>query len=112
MRLPFLRLEYDDADPATYEGISLLMLDDKKPELFNTGNPTVDYHTAMAVIYKRAKDAGVDIDDVPIQGSSSIDHFVMDGGELRDSEPTDEDIQQAIVNAKKHLGIDTEGTPA
>ena len=106
MKIPILGIKYDDENPASYGGVTLRMLD-KGEELFFSGDPTVDYHTAMNVIFKRCKDAGVSIDDIPIQGSSSVDHFVMDGGELRDTDPTDEEFTKAILAAKKHLGIPT-----
>jgi len=101
----FMACLYDDVNPETYEGISVRMGRDEKPKVFNTGNPTVDYFTAYFVASKRCKDAGVDIDDLPVMGSSSIDHFVMDGGTLNTDEPSDEDVQAAVTAAKTFLGM-------
>jgi hypothetical protein len=101
----FMSCQYDDENPASYQGISVKVGREAEPEVFNTGNPTVDYFTAYFVASKRCKDAGVDIDDLPIMGSSSIDHFVMDGGTLNTDDPGDEDVQTAVVAAKTHLGL-------
>jgi hypothetical protein len=103
MSTPILSIKYDDANPATYEGVTLSMDRDKPRELFSTGNPTVDYNTAAAVVYRRFYNAGVDVDDVPLMGSSTIDHFIMDGGELNE-EPTPEQIRKALDNAEKYEG--------
>lgn len=103
--IPLIGVVYDDVNPESYAGIQLRFGHGK--EVFNSGNPTVDYFTAYWVIFKRCKDAGVDVDDVPIMGSSSIDHFVMDGGILNDSDPSQEDMDAAIAAAKAYLGIAT-----
>ncbi|MDB4278053.1 hypothetical protein N9917_00325 [Deltaproteobacteria bacterium] len=104
----FMACLYDDENPETYKGISLSMGRDAAKDVFNTGNPTVDYFTAYFVASKRCKDAGVDIDDVPLMGSSSIDHFVMDGGTLNTDDPTDDEVQGAVAAAKAYLGMTEE----
>jgi len=108
--IPFLPILYDeDMNPdETYRGVELRMGSgaqrDGPPEVFNTGNPTVDYHTAMLVVWRRWIEAGGDKDeDPPVMGSSSIDHFVMDGGTLRDENPSGEDVQAAITITKAYL---------
>ena len=68
----------------------------------------MDYFTAYFVASKHCKDAGVDIDDVYVGGSSSLDHFVMDGGTLNTDEPSDEDVQGAVAAAKAYLGMTEE----
>jgi len=97
MNLPFLNLLYDEPDPSTYRGVQLRMGDTK--DVFDTGNPTVDYITAGCVAYTRAGG------QITIQGSSDIDHFVMDGGVLNDNDPTDEEIAAGHAAARKHLKL-------
>jgi len=104
--IPYLSILYSEPDPDTYEGVSLRMVDE--PEVFNTGNPTVDYWTAFYVIMRRfnavGPEASIDPSDVPVLGSSSIDHFAMDGGVLNTEEPSEDEITTAVAAAKAHLG--------
>lgn len=105
----FLSCRYFEPDPSTYAGVLLRMDIDAEPEVFNTGNPAVDYLTAHLVIQKRVKDAGGDPDNVYIGGSSSIDNFVMDGGSFGEGEE-DEAVAEAtftaaLAAAKAYLGL-------
>jgi len=93
----FLSCLYDGQDPSSYEGIELRMGHGAEKVVFNTGNPAVDYLTAHLVIRKRCKDAGGDPDDIYVGGSSSLDHFVMDGGDLGEN---DEDEDNNPLNGR------------
>lgn len=90
--------EYDEPDPKTYRGIGVRMGIKAEQELFNTGRPYHDYLTAHLVIWKRVGE-GMDV-----MGSSSLDHFVFDGGELPDSAAaTEEQLNEAVEAAKAYL---------
>jgi hypothetical protein len=94
----FMSCKYDDVDPATYKGIELQMKPGAKREVFNTGDPLHDYLTAGFVATSRAGD------DAPIFGSSSIDHFVMDGGAQLDAEQaTPDQLKAALKAAEAYL---------
>ena len=95
----FLSCLYDDVDPTTYEGIELRMRLGAKREVFNTGNPFHDYLTANIVAFLRAGEHAC------VMGSSSVDHFSMDGGHLPcASLATDEQLETAREAARAYLG--------
>jgi len=69
-------VDYDDSDPASYAGVSVYSWDGKNRESkrsFVSDSPTNDYWKAMVYLYYIK-----DVDTVT--GSSSVDHFTMDGG--------------------------------
>lgn len=86
---------YDDTNPESYSGMQLSCPGYPKV-VFNTGRPTVDYLTAGAVASHRLGDHAI------IMGSSSIDHFVMDGGENIDVSTPEQD-EEAIRLAIRYL---------
>lgn len=65
-----LHLDYDELDPATYRGFVLNIPGHKTR--FNSGDPVADY---LAVAIYLAT-----LGNPYVTGSSSCDHFVMDGG--------------------------------
>jgi hypothetical protein len=91
----FITVLYDDANPETYEGVSLSMTYRSPEEVFNTGAPFHDYLTAIFVVHERWGE------DAIIMGSSSCDHFVMDGGECLDAENATEDQLVAAIKAAR-----------
>ncbi len=92
---------YDDVDPSTYEGIELRMRLGSKREVFNTGDPFHDYLTANMVAFTRG---GL---DACVMGSSSLDHFAMDGGHLPSPElATREQLKAADETAREYLAGD------
>lgn len=93
MRVAHISVRYDDSDPATYAGVEYRVDRGKHMYCINTGNPTADYAAAMMVLYT------VNGDEAIIMGSSSIDHFVMDGGDLE----TENFSEEQLVSAKKSL---------
>lgn len=97
MSIPFIGIEYDEPDPATYAGVRLRMGPEVEPEVFFSGDPTTDYLTAGCVVHYRMGP------DARIMGSSSVDHFVMDGGTLEDEDPPQEKIEAAIAAARAYL---------
>lgn len=98
----FIAIQYDE-DPLIYRGI-ILRMDGApvKEEVFMTGNPTVDYLTAGFVAYKRLGP------DAVIMHSSTLDHFVMDGGVLNTEDPSQAEIDKATVCAREYLGLPAE----
>ncbi len=72
----FLNLLYNDEDPLTYAGIQV-KASGQLLATFNSGNPTVDYFASGAFCELLSPDCR-------ISGSSSLDHFVMDGGKMWD----------------------------
>lgn len=104
MSFPIIGILYSDDPNASYAGVTLSMDRGSSIEVFDTGNPTVDYHTAMLVVWRRHVLSGGSPDVNPhVMGSSSIDHFVMDGGDLRDEDPTQEEVGAAVAAAKDYL---------
>jgi len=93
MKVAHISIKYDEGDPATYAGVGYRVDRDKRMYFINTGNPTVDYAAAMMVLYT------VNGEDAIIMGSSSIDHFVMDGGDLE----TENFSEEQLVSARKSL---------
>lgn len=93
----FLSCLYDGSDPATYRGFRLRGSSDQEPMVFNTGNPTVDYITAGCVAYTLAGGP------CPVMGTSSIEHFVFDGGILNTDEFTEEEVRAGRENARRYL---------
>lgn len=100
--VPLISILYDEPDPATYRGVQLKMGPEGEPEVFGTGDPTVDYLTAGSVAHIRLGPGA------SILGTSSVDHFSMDGGDIRDF--TREDVEKAIRLARAYLFPD--GPPA
>lgn len=65
---------YDGEDPKSYRGVEYSTKAAPGTHVINSGNPKVDYVCAMLVLDSMKAD--------PVMGSSSIDHFTMDGGDL------------------------------
>lgn len=85
------------ARAASYRHISLRVGTDK-PYVFATGNPLVDYVTAILVFVKLCGP------DASVSELSSVDHFAFDGGVSLDYErATPEEHAAAMVNAKAWL---------
>jgi len=93
MKVAHISIKYDEGDPATYAGVEYRVDRGKHMYCINTGNPTADYAAAMMVLYT------VNGDEAIIMGSSSIDHFVMDGGDLE----TENFSEEQLVQAKKSI---------
>ncbi|MED5369489.1 MAG: hypothetical protein VX899_00620 [Myxococcota bacterium] len=91
-----IALLYDEPDPASYEAI--LLLDGEQTHRFATGEPSQDYVTAFAVAHHLRKPR-----PETLYHSSSIDHFQMDGGELKLGDWTPEEIAAAKVRAKAYM---------
>lgn len=73
--------DYDEPDPKTYRGFRIrpasgapAPFDTHDTVVINTGDPVADYYTAVMVLNKRYGD------HCTVMGSSSVDHFAMDGG--------------------------------
>lgn len=93
-----------EASPSLdYRGVTLKMMPDGAQEKFMSGDATVDYLTAGYVAhYRLGKGA-------PVMCSSSVDHFVMDGGTLEDEDPSKEQIQKAVAAGRAYLTSRGEG---
>lgn len=100
--MAIIGIVYDEPDPETYGGVSLKMMPEGKREDFYTGDPTVDYLTAGIVAKYRLKGG-------PVMGSSSVDHFSMDGGDLEDEDPPQHKLDLSLVLARKYLTDRGEG---
>ena len=71
----FMAVDYIGGEPHTYNGFTLKYK--KENWKFNTGNPSFDHFTLWRFVYRKF---GEDMLD-HVMGSSSLDHFVFDGGE-------------------------------
>jgi len=90
--LPHLSIDYDEPDPATYRGIKIRLGGREALISSDPPNPTRDF--AVAVIWAARTDAP------SYMTSSSVDHFVMDGGTLDDSDASvDSFLQDESVRA-------------
>ena len=102
----FISCDFDEGEASTYRAIELSLLhggESKDRERFATGDPLHDYLTAMYVVFIRYERAGLDPDDATIMGSSSVDHFAMDGGITLDAEGADmENLKRAARAAKEY----------
>jgi hypothetical protein len=71
-----IRIHYDEPDPSTYESVEVYTRNYSGEELerkkFATGDANYDYHCGMIWL----ENAGCE----HVTGSSSCDHFIMDGG--------------------------------
>lgn len=92
----FLTILYKNADPSTYSGVQTSD-EGRADETFYTGDPTVDYLAAGAVGHYRYGQ------DAHFVCSSSVNHFVFDGGGLRDENPTQDDVKKALDCARAYL---------
>jgi hypothetical protein len=92
--IAFVRVLYTEPDPSTYGGIHLHI--DGWERLFASGTPTVDYLAACVVTMDRLGE------NARMMGSSSIDHFVMDGGDLETEHPTPQQVQAAMRLAREN----------
>lgn len=72
----YISIKYDEPDPSTYTAVKISTRDyhgdDVEEKTFATGDANYDYHCAMLWM----ETAGCE----SIMGSSSCDHFQMDGG--------------------------------
>lgn len=92
-----ISVKYEEADPTTYSGIEYGW--NRKYKIINTGNPSVDYIIAMILLSRKEQETGH-----PIMRSSSVDHFIMDGGEMETEDFSEEHISAArkYLNPKKY----------
>ena len=71
-----IRIRYNEPDPKTYQSVEIYTRDfagkQIQKQTFATGDANYDYHCAMLWL----GEAGCEI----VMGSSSCDHFQMDGG--------------------------------
>jgi hypothetical protein len=96
VNIVFVSVLYNEPDPSTYQGFKILR--GEESHVFNTGNPTLDYLTAGATIYLKWGKSST------IMFTSSIDHFVMDGGDLQDEDPPAEVSHAAVEKALSLFG--------
>jgi len=98
----FMSLDFDEGSPETYRGITIRRLNPDReresPIRFYSGNPTVDHLAAFQYLYNIHGVPNHNTHNFAVMGSSSLDHFVMDGGELRESY-TQEELAQAVILA-------------
>lgn len=78
MIVGFLRVNYDEGDASTYEGLELSLTDyettEESKHSYNSGNLRKDFHDFIKYIK--------DVENIyRINFSSSYDHFWMDGGD-------------------------------
>jgi hypothetical protein len=85
-QVPIIRVDYDEPDPNTYRGVTI------GHTLWNSGDPTIDFICAVKLAWLFRED-GADF----VMCSSSVNHFVMDGGELDDSGDWTEEQTQAAT---------------
>lgn len=101
--VPLLGIDYSEPPdspseaPLNYRGVILRMGLESEQEVFATGDPTVDYLTAGFVAHYRVGP------EAPVMCSSSVDHFAMDGGQLDDEDPSEEQIQKAVRAGRAYL---------
>lgn len=73
-------IDYIDGDQSTYKGMDLTITsfgsDEKEKFRFETGHPSVDYINMYKKIWEYNN-------VVSIVGSSSMDHFTMDGNDYK-----------------------------
>jgi len=87
MPFPYFSVLYTEGDPQTYAGIRVIIGD--QGAVFYSGDPVHDYLCALLSIPNEWHDVGITC-------SSSVDHFVMDGGVLGpEGEYTDKQIREA-----------------
>lgn len=105
MSVAIIGIDYDEpaeeesVAPLNYRGVTLKMGDGER-EVFMSGlGATVDYLTAGFVAHHRLGE------HAHVIGSSSVDHYSMDGGEIETGDPTKADIDAAIVAGRKYLQI-------
>jgi len=85
-------VKYVEHDPTTYAGAVIHHGRGQEDEIFNTGNPTLDFVTLCTVMMARGHDG--------YRVTSSFDHFVMDGGVMEV-----ENIPPELLEEGKQLGI-------
>jgi hypothetical protein len=98
----YMDLDFDEGSPETYRGILLSRLGDDRiknpPIRFYSGNATVDNLAAFQYLYNIHGVVTRNSHNFAVMGSSSLDHFVMDGGELRENY-TKEELAEAMILA-------------
>lgn len=70
---------YDEADPSTYEGLEVRHSEPREKVKFFTGHgPTIDFMVSVLVLPRMSQ----------YFVTSSVDHFIMDGGDINmDGDP-------------------------
>lgn len=76
--MAIISIDYDGIDQSTYRGIEL-RLEGREDQTFATGDPSADHVAALKAYLTWLAVNGVQPDDGVLLGSSSMDHFVMDG---------------------------------
>jgi hypothetical protein len=88
-------IEYDDESPDSYAGV-VLSRSQKEVSKIMTGCPTNDF-LATTLLYQKLSDKN---GDKWLSCSSSVDHFVMDGGILKEDNFSELEISNALEIAK------------
>lgn len=101
----FLAIRYDEGSPETYRGVQLSYGDGRNRfgTTVNSGRPTVDLHAAWRIVHAFESKRGnlLASNDVHVLGSSSIDQFVFDGGDLREADAISaNEIRQSLRVAR------------
>lgn len=91
----FISVLYDDENVETYNGIKLSSMGSEIC-VINSKNPTIDYLAAFLLIQKLTNF----VDNVTVMGSSSVDHFVFDGGDLKTENFSDKEHEESLILAK------------
>lgn len=76
--LGFITIDYDDVNPASYNGVLFSMDISAGRIRFHTGNPETDWKDVLGFVQYLVDNGQM----VFANCSSSVDHFVMDGGTL------------------------------
>ena len=86
---PLYSVMYNDVDPRSYGGLRVWHSEPQEKATFSTGHgPTIDFMVSVLVLPA--------MDDYRV--TSSVDHFIMDGGELNlDGNPPYTDDQWALA---------------
>lgn len=120
--ISFLSIIYEETKPETFEGVDFRAGNGEKHRLparegdAKAKDATVIYLAAAMLIYH------LEGEDAVITSSSTVDHFVMDGGSLRDGgsakedgsidEHTEEDLEAARAIARAFMDDHPELKPA
>ena len=74
--MSFTTINYEEPNPKTYESVEVHGFDDKIKKKFNSGDFVKDWYNHNKFIAENL------VDDPFHTGSSSINHFIMDGAKF------------------------------
>jgi len=97
----FFSVVYTEPDPTTYAGVGASFKGWPEDIKLMTGDPTADMVALQLIVLRMG------LGELVME-SSSVNHFMMDGGEMRDESPTDEDIERAKPIARRWWGANHE----